>query len=138
VDRDTAAQIADLIARTNRRLRRCAGDELRELGVTPGQFRVLRLLGRVGEVRISELARRLDIVPRSATSVLDDLEGLALIRRRPDPSDRRATLVSLTDAGQQVVGAVRESRQARMAELVDRLTSEDRDELIRLLQTLAD
>ena len=50
-------------------------------------------------MRLSELSDRLHIAPRSATEVVDALEARGLVERRPDPSDRRATLVELTEHG---------------------------------------
>jgi DNA-binding MarR family transcriptional regulator len=42
-------------------------------------------------MRLSELSEHLHIAPRSATEVVDALESRGLVRRRPDPDDRRAT-----------------------------------------------
>jgi DNA-binding MarR family transcriptional regulator len=122
VETDIAAQTADLLARTNRRLRRQAEQRLGPLGVTPGQVRVLRALSRAEKpLRIGDLARRLDVVPRSATSVVDDLERLGHVRRERDPQDRRATLVVLTAGGTSVLDELRRRRRAGLAELLNRL-----------------
>lgn len=123
--------------RTNRRLRRQAGHELASAGVTPSQFRALRVLAG-GPLRISDLARRLDVVPRSATSVVDDLEAAGKVERHPDAADRRATLVAITDAGTDVLTAQRHRRRAGVAELLNRLSEADQAELIRLLTMLAE
>jgi DNA-binding MarR family transcriptional regulator len=136
VEQEAAAQIAELMSRTNRRIRRAAGQELRPIGVTPSQLRALRTLSQ-GPMRVSALAQRLDIVPRSATSVVDGLEEAGLVAREPDPDDRRATLVVVTDAGRQVLAELRARRQAGMAELLSRLTPDEQAELVRLLTLLA-
>jgi len=139
VEPDAAARIADLLTLTNRRLRRLAGQELGPSGVTPGQLRVLRVLSGAGEpLRVSELARRLDVVPRSATSVVDDLESAGLVGRRPDPDDRRATLVALTQRGDAALHEFRARRRAGLAELLDRLDPDEQRELVRLLTKLVD
>lgn len=138
METDIAAQTADLLARTNRRLRRQAEQRLGPLGVTPGQVRVLRALSRAEKpLRIGDLARRLDVVPRSATSVVDDLERLGHVRRERDPQDRRATLVVLTAGGTSVLDELRRRRRAGLAELLDRLTPAEQVELVRLLTRLA-
>ena len=139
VETDIAAQTADLLARTNRRLRRQAEERLGPVGVTPGQLRVLRTLARAeGPLRIGDLARRLDVVPRSATSVVDDLEALGHVRRTSDPADRRATLVALTAGGIAVLDELGRRRRAGLAELLDRLTAAEQAELVRLLTRLTD
>ncbi|MGH8774776.1 MAG: MarR family winged helix-turn-helix transcriptional regulator [Jiangellaceae bacterium] len=135
---ELAAHTADLLAQTNRRLRRQAEERLGPLGVTPSQLRTLRVLGRAVEpLRISELARRLDVVPRSATSVVDTLEETGYVRREPDPHDRRATLLVLTGSGKALLDDLGRRRQAGLAELLDRLTPDEQNELVRLLTRLA-
>lgn len=137
METESAARIADLLTRTNRRLRRASGPERDRSGVTPSQLRVLRILAGAGEpLRISELARLLDVIPRSATSVVDLLEERGLAERRPDPADRRATLVALTPSGADVLRALRDSRAAGLAELLGRLTGDEQAELVRLLTIL--
>lgn len=137
METESAALIADLLTRTNRRLRRASGPSLEASGVTPSQLRVLRVLaGASVPLRVSELARRLDVVARSATSVVDLLEEGGLVERRHDPVDRRATLVALTPSGREVMRGLRDRRAAGLAELLDRLTADEQAELIRLLTIL--
>ncbi|GAA2758566.1 MarR family winged helix-turn-helix transcriptional regulator [Actinopolymorpha rutila] len=138
---DTAEQIAALLDGLVRRQRRAGRGSLEALGVevTQGQMRVLRTLGHAGDpLRISELANQLGIVPRSATSVVDDLEEAGLVARKPDPDDRRATLVGLTSAGGQVLARIRRSRRDAMVAMVERLDAGERADLLRLLGRLAE
>lgn len=134
---DTAEQIAALLDGIVRRQRRASKDTLGG-AVTHGQFRVLRTLDSAGRaLRLSELANQLGIVPRSATSVVDDLEAATLVARTPDPDDRRATLVNLTPAGTEVLTTVRRHRRDAMVSLVERLDSGERADLLRLLTRLS-
>lgn len=135
---DTPEQVAALLEGIVRRQRRVSWEQLGSLGVTPAQVRVLRTLRRAhGAIRISDLAGRLGIVPRSATSVVDDLEAAGLVARTPDPDDRRATLVALTSAGEKTLAAVRRSNRDATVALVERLELREREELLRLLRRLA-
>jgi DNA-binding MarR family transcriptional regulator len=135
---DSAEQIAALLDGIVRRQRRASREGLGE-SVTHGQFRVLRTLDRAERaLRLSELAAQLGIVPRSATSVVDDLESAGLVARHPDPNDRRATLVSLTPAGTQILTTLRHNRREAMATQLTRLTPTEQSTLIHLLQRLTD
>lgn len=137
MESELPARVADLLATANRRLRRASKPVFERAGITPSQLRVLRLLAAAGEpLRISELARRLDVIPRSATSVVDLLEERSLVERRPDPGDRRATLVALTPAGAEILQALRAHRAAGLAELLGRLTPQEQADLVRLLTVL--
>src|SRR3954462_1842942 len=104
--------------------------------VTPSQVRAIRVLDGDGGVRSKELAARLRIAPRSATEVVDALEAKGLVTRSPDPEDRRAVLVSLTDRGRELSAEVRRARGAESDRLFERLTAADREALARILATL--
>jgi DNA-binding MarR family transcriptional regulator len=135
---DPAEQISALLDGIVRRQRRASREGFGE-SVTHGQFRVLRTLDNADQpLRLSELAARLGIVPRSATSVVDDLEAAGLLERQPDPNDRRATLVDLTPDGRQILTTLREKRRDVMATQLSRLTPTDQQTLIQLLQRLAE
>jgi len=116
-----------------RRLRDTSQETLAPWDITPAQLRALRVLGRHGVMRLSELSDRLRIAPRSATEVVDALEARGLARRRPDPGDRRATLVEVTDDGASVLDAVRGTEAERV---FGRLSPADRSQLARILGKL--
>ena len=133
---DTAEQIAALLDGLVRRQRRASKANL---DVTHGQLRVLRTLDNADRaLRLSELANQLGIVPRSATSVVDDLEAAGLVARKPDPDDRRATLVNLTPAGTKVLATIRRHRRDAMVSLIERLEPSEQADLLRLLTHLSD
>jgi len=94
------------------------------------------VLLRGGPLRLSDLAERLRIVPRSTTEVVDALEAAGLAERRPDPADRRATLVALTARGTEVAEAARTARAAGAARFFATLSPADRADLARILTTL--
>ena len=116
-----------------RRLRDASQETLAPWDITPAQLRALRVLRRHGVMRLSELSDRLRIAPRSATEVVDALEKRGLVERRPDPGDRRATLVEVTDDGGSVLDAIRGSEAERV---FSRLTAADRSQLARILRKL--
>jgi DNA-binding MarR family transcriptional regulator len=68
------------------------------LGLSFGRVRTVRRLAR-HPMSMGELAAALGIDPPNATGVVDDLEALGLVRRRPHPTDRRAKLVEATRKG---------------------------------------
>ncbi|SCF09503.1 DNA-binding transcriptional regulator, MarR family [Micromonospora coriariae] len=118
------------------RLRRQARESLAPWDVTPSQSRALGVLARHGELRPGAIAEHLRIAPRSATEVVDDLQARGLVERRPDPADRRATLVALTDEGNRVSSAIRAARRAEADRFFGHLDDADRDQLARILRTL--
>lgn len=132
-------ETADLLMAAARTLRRRFGDATARWGVTPSQARALRMVLAADEpMRLSALAERLRIVPRSATEVIDGLELHGLVVRQPDPADRRAVCVVATEEGVRLGRLIEEARQQAADELLRPLPEEDRRTLTRILVTLLD
>jgi DNA-binding MarR family transcriptional regulator len=104
--------------------------------ITPGQSRALNILLRDGTMRPSELSEHLRIAPRSTTEVVDGLQERGLVQRRPDPGDRRATLIALTDQGAEVGRAIQAARDADAERFFSSLSAADRADLARILRLL--
>ena len=121
-----------------RRLREKSQETLAPWDITPAHWRALRVLRRHGVMRLSELSDWLHIAPRSTTEVVDALEGRGLVRRQPDPGDRRATLVEVTEPGGELLEAIRDARGAEAERLFSRLSPADRADLARILRQLRD
>ena len=132
----TDESLADAFLSVSRRLRETSQETLAPWDINPSQFRALRVLNHHGAIRLSDLSGRLHIAPRSATEVVDALESRGLVERRPDPSDRRATLAELTEHGTGVLRAIRAARGTEAERVFDRLSPADRDQLARVLRQL--
>ena len=78
------------------------------LGLTAAESRTLMHVARAGEIRQNVLAERIGVEAMTVSSALDRLEVLGLVSRQTDPSDRRAKLVSVTDAAEAVLAQTAE------------------------------
>ena len=87
---------------------------------------VLYSLSRGGPMRLTDLLATEQIRQPALTSLVSKLEAVGLVSRRPDPSDGRAALLSLTTAGETVVQSRRADRAAKLARLTDRLDDHER------------
>ncbi|MDE3086243.1 MAG: MarR family transcriptional regulator [Acidobacteriota bacterium] len=130
-----ASDLADLVAQTARRIRRGSTEHLAPLGVTGAQARVLRTVS-AGPIRMADIAARLEVVPRSVTSMVDGLEENGLVCRRPDPDDRRSVLVEPTAAGKGLLARLHQARHASAEQVFAPLDDLQRAELGRLLGRL--
>jgi DNA-binding MarR family transcriptional regulator len=136
-DEEMAAQLGELVRRLSRRLRQSSSRRLELFGLSDGQARVLRLVARAGApLRMSEIARRIEVVPRSATTVVADLEAKGLVVREMDPEDRRSILVRLTEPGHRLIAELGRDRDAAAVELFGRLSGAERTELLSRLTLL--
>jgi len=139
---EPAESLGEAFGAVARRLRLASMAALAQHDVTPSQVRAIKVLAahgpESGGVRSKELAERLKIAPRSATEVVDALEDKGLVSRSPDPGDRRATLVALTEHGRALAREVRRTRGVESEKMFERLTKADRDHLARILAKLQD
>jgi DNA-binding MarR family transcriptional regulator len=134
---DVALEVGDLIASVSRRIRRAANRDLGPLGITWSQLRALRTVaGSDGAVRMSDLADRLGIARRSATSVVDDLVTLGLVERRADPHDRRAVDVAVTPKAHRLLRRLHDRRRSAAREVTAALSPADLARLAALLRRL--
>lgn len=136
MDADREDTLADSFWSLARQLRHLSRTSLEPLNISPSQSRAVIVLMRHGEMRLSELSDHLRIAARSATEVVDALQERGFLLRRPDPADRRATLVALTEQGWQAGAAIREARAKQTAEFFEVLSPADRADLARILRRL--
>jgi DNA-binding MarR family transcriptional regulator len=114
---------------------------LADHGLQPGWFDLLAPLRRAGEpyeLNPTQLMRATMLSSGGVTKRLDRLAGAGLVERRPDPSDRRGTLVRLTPKGKAVVDGALEMHVANEERLLEPLTAAERrtlDDLLRKLLT---
>jgi DNA-binding MarR family transcriptional regulator len=134
---DTTLELAELLTHASRRLRRGSTAQLAPLGLTNAQARVLRIVAAAGRpLRMADIAVRLEVVPRSVTTMVDGVEAEGLIVRGTDPDDRRSVLVSLTARGHALLESLERARRATAEEVFGGLTGDERADLARLLGTL--
>ena len=68
-------------------------------GLTLPRLRLVERLSCKGPAMMRALADELGLSPRNMTALVDSLEAEGLVRRKPHPTDRRATVVELTESG---------------------------------------
>ena len=89
-----------------------------------------------GPSRVSDLANALQLTPAAITQLVAELEGRGFVRRQRNQVDGRVVLVSLTEAGEEILMAHSVRRRAELHRLVSALDPEDRGALVRILHRL--
>ncbi|MFF9350418.1 MarR family winged helix-turn-helix transcriptional regulator [Streptomyces sp. NPDC014734] len=134
---DADGVLAEQLSRVTRRLQRIQSRQLEPIGITPAQFRLLRTVAHYdGPPRMADLARRLDVVPRAVTSLVDGLEASGRVRRAPDPDNRRVVRIEITEEGIATLRSLRDARRAAAEEILAPLTTDQREVLGGLLSAL--
>jgi DNA-binding MarR family transcriptional regulator len=112
-------------------------ERTREIGLTPSDAGVLRLLGRTPGLSQRSLADRLGAVPSRVVPLIDSLQARGLVERVRSSTDRRNYELRLTAEGAKVLRALREIAEQHEAELLAPLTAEQSAQLGTLLALLA-
>jgi DNA-binding MarR family transcriptional regulator len=105
--------------------------------VPPAQLRVLAVIADSRPTNMSRLAEALDVVPSSASRLCDRLEATGMLRRVPDPRDRREVRLMLTPAARRLLDELREGRREAIAAVLERMSPADRQGLVDSLQAFA-
>ncbi|EYT80155.1 MarR family transcriptional regulator [Streptomyces sp. Tu 6176] len=101
--------------------------------VTLPQLRMLVALSTRGATKLVALAELLQVAPSTAMRMIDRLIAAGLADRRPNPVNRRETLLQLTDEGRRTVEDVTARRRTEIAAIVERLDPAQRTALIDAL-----
>ncbi|MFY9915018.1 MAG: MarR family winged helix-turn-helix transcriptional regulator [Nocardioidaceae bacterium] len=86
--------------------------------------------------RLTELAAGANMTPQSMGQIVDELERMGYVQRRPDPGDRRAKLIALTDRGRAAVDAGEAAITGIEQDLEDLLGRDGADQLRSLLTAI--
>lgn len=130
------AELAEVLLRVARRLRSANAAALEGLPVNPHQARALRTIARLEPARPSVVAERLHVAARSATDVVEHLIAGGWVTRSPDPDDRRARLLRLTDAGRALLARVEDARRAAARDVLSALGPDARTAVSDALRPL--
>lgn len=101
----------------------------KRIGLAP--LRALQALERLGPSLVTELGNDLDLLPSTASRLSDRLAEVGYITRRVSPTNRRATLLELTEAGRSVLDELISLRVKAFGEVTKRMTDADRAALVR-------
>jgi DNA-binding MarR family transcriptional regulator len=122
-------------ARTASELRVVLGQLMRRLRAEHRfpihQGAVLGRLDRQGLASVSDLAAAEKVRPQSMAQTVGELEADGLVKRRPDPDDRRRALVELTPAGRETLEEDRGRRVGWLVSAIDELPARDQAVLTR-------
>jgi len=129
--------IVDRIGGLSRRIKRTSEQTIAEFGLAFGEWHVLGMLHNQGP-RLSPgaLAKRLELSSGAMTNRLDRLETGGLVRRLPDPEDRRGLQVELTDEGRRIYRESVAAQAAKESVIASALSADEHVQLNALLRRL--
>lgn len=105
-------------------------------GLTESQFGVLEALWHLGPMPQARLCEKLLVSGSNLTTVIDNLERRGLVRRDPNPEDRRAYLVRLSGKGEALIARTFPDHAERVRVRLGALTQLEQKQLGRLCRKL--
>ena len=132
-------EVLSRVSRLARHLDLARRTAFAEHGLEPWEFDVLSALRRAGEpyqLTPSKLLTQTLVTSGTMTNRIDRLAGKDLVKRLPDPADRRGVLVQLSDTGRERVDGAFERLLDQERELLRSLSAGEQAQLAGLLRTL--
>lgn len=134
--RPAQTNIAFLATDIGRLFRKRFDASARASGVTGPQWRVLAALSHHPGITQAVLAGLLDVEAITAGRMIDRLQKAGLVDRRPAPADRRAWLLFITPAAEDLLGQLQKMAEELMAVVLGNFAPEEFEELVGLLNRL--
>jgi DNA-binding MarR family transcriptional regulator len=134
---DPGKRILEELSRLIRQLSRISGGPVDGPAMTATQRLALFELVDSGPLRLNDLAQRMGTSAPTASRAVDALDELGLVDRHPDPTDRRAITIKLTDDGRRSVEERKARVYAAFRPAAAALSPADREQLAELLARLA-
>ena len=130
-----------LVHDVGRLLRRRIDAKAQGLGLTSAQWRVLSAVFRTEylnqePLNQAALADLMDVEPITLSRIIDKLETIGLVERRPHPSDRRIWQLRLTELARPKLAELRKLGEFTRAEALAGVPDSDREHLVATLQAL--
>jgi DNA-binding MarR family transcriptional regulator len=105
-------------------------------GVSAARLRLLALLADQETLTMAEASKALGGSAQNLTGLVDALEAEQMVMRHPHPSDRRKTLITLTDSAGSTISAEREAHRRKVAVLFDTLSTDEKQHMLSILAKL--
>jgi DNA-binding MarR family transcriptional regulator len=129
-------QMALRYGRIYMRLHRLLDRRMAAEGASLARTKMLHYIANNAPVRAADVAEWFDLAPRTVTQAIDTMERDALVVRVPDPADRRAKRLDITDKGRQVLHQTEPLRRELVEQAFSLLSEDDTLHFARILDRL--
>jgi DNA-binding MarR family transcriptional regulator len=130
-------RLVESLGSVRRQLRRIAGRPWPTTPLSAAQVELVRLVRQEPGRTVSEAAEALGVAPNTVSTLVGQLTDAGLLRREPDPGDRRVARLHITEAARHRIEQWRDQRVELIADALDRLPPADRDALAAAVPALA-
>jgi len=131
-----ASDLADLVARLRRAMRRAARRTDPDLALSVAQLELMTAIASMPGARSGELASSLRVAPNSVSTLAHDLVRLGMLERRRGTTDRRTVELALTDLGHAALARWQTTNEELIHGALTSLSADERRRIERALPAL--
>lgn len=128
--------LVEQFARLFFRIQRLMDRRMTEQGTSLARTKLLIYLERQANARACDVATFFSLAPRTITEAIDGLERGGLVERHPDPTDRRAKRIVVTEAGRRAIAASAPLRDQLIGQIFGALDDDERARFNQLLDKI--
>ena len=125
-----------VLSRAHKAISETTNQFFQQKGLNPTEFAVLELLYHKGRQPLQQIGNKILLASGSITYVVDKLEKRGFLKRVSCPTDRRVTYAEISEEGDAFMGEIFPQHEKELHELMNVLTSEEKDMAIELLKKL--
>lgn len=130
-------EIGYRFADNSRQLRRLFDERVRSLGLTGPQARLLLSLDLHPNENQAFYAERLEIEPITLTRIADRMEDAGWLERQPDPGDRRARILHLTDKSRGIVDQLQMAVEGLFDDMLAGFSPSERAQFAQMMERIS-
>lgn len=131
------ARIGFLLSQLGAHAAEVFADQVKELGITPSEAGVIRIIARTPDVTQKQLADHVGATQSRVVALIDGLERKGLATRTRSATDRRIQHLELTDPGRALLPRLRTAAEAQETAITDGLSHRQVEQLYTLLTDLS-
>ena len=129
-------EMLTLIKRIMSLIKQSFESDLKKLDVTQSQILVMRVLNHYGDMKVSDISRKLDLSNSTVSGIIDRLVEKKIVERKRSEKDRRIVMISLAEEYQQPVKKHLIAFAQKMRRALSTATEEDLDFILEGLEKL--
>lgn len=132
--------IAVVVEKASLQFNQIANQVLTDYDLTPSQFRIITYIMGQPEntVRQIDIEKFFSLTNPTVTGIVQNLEKKELVKRIPNPDDRRSKVLSLTEKGRRLEKDVIRLNGIMEEKFTEKLTTKEKEQLLKLMKKMVD
>jgi len=133
-----ADRLSEIMPALTREFARHQTEEFYKMKVTMPQFVVMEILHRNDEIKMTDLARSMNVSTAAMTGIIDRLVRERYVIRSSDPKDRRIINVGLTEKGCKILKKIISLRKQMLIKVFGIISQKEREDYLNILSHIRD